>query len=190
MQEKKPAMCLRLFMTFLKIGAFTFGGGYAMIPLIREEVVDKNHWLSNEDIVDIIAVAESTPGPLAINCATFVGFQSAGKAGAACATLGVMIPSFVIIFLISHFLRQFEEIKWIKYAFWGIRIGVVTLILSALCSMAKECKKSLLSYFLVALAFVLVTFTEINVIFVLILCAVIGIVTSILPFEKGKGDDL
>ncbi|MDO5520246.1 MAG: chromate transporter [bacterium] len=184
MKEKEAVKCSKLFITFLKIGAFTFGGGYAMIPLIRAEVVEKNEWLSNEDIVDIIAVAESTPGPLAINSATFVGCQTAGAKGAAVSTIGVVLPSFLIILILAHFLRQFEELKVIQYAFWGIRIGVLTLIINALLSMAKECPRNIVSYAIVGLAFTLVAIFGVNVIIVLILCALIGIAASKLKFEK------
>ncbi|MDO5293564.1 MAG: chromate transporter [bacterium] len=184
MEEKEAVKCSKLFITFLKIGAFTFGGGYAMIPLIRTEVVDKNKWLSNEDIVDIIAVAESTPGPLAINSATFVGCQTAGAKGAAVATIGVVLPSFIIILVLAHFLRQFEELKAIQYAFWGIRIGVLTLIINALLTMAKECPKNILSYTIAGFAFILVAILGVNVIIVLILCALIGIAASKIQFKK------
>lgn len=175
MKQKKNQLYMELFITFLKIGAFTFGGGYAMIPLIRTEVVEKKKWLAGEDVVDIIAVAESTPGPLAINSATFVGYHMAGFFGAVCATVGVMIPSFFIILLISRFLRQFENLKPVAYAFWGIRIGVLSLIINAMVSMAKECKSELFVYLIIAFSFLMVAFFEVNPIIVLILCGASGI---------------
>lgn len=175
MKQKELKSCMELFWTFFKIGAFTFGGGYAMIPLIRTEVVEKKEWLTKEDIVDIIAVAESTPGPLAINSATFVGYQAGGILGAACATVGVMIPSFFIILIISNFLRQFERFQPVAYAFWGIRIGVLSLILNAMLTMAKECKREVFSYAIIAFAFLMVAFFDISPIIVLVLCAVAGI---------------
>ena len=102
-----------LFGTFFKIGAFTFGGGYAMIPLIQREVVEKRHWIEQSDILDIVAIAESTPGPIAINTATFVGYRTGGFLGAACATLGVVLPSFAVIFALSFVLRQFQARGWV-----------------------------------------------------------------------------
>ena len=125
----------QLFLTFFKIGAFTFGGGYAMIPLIQREAVERRRWVSDEDILDIIAIAESTPGPIAINAATFVGYKTRGFWGAFCATFGVVLPSFVIITLISFVLQEFESLRAVKYAFFGIRAGVLALILKALWSM-------------------------------------------------------
>ena len=102
---------LELFWTFLKIGAFTFGGGYAMIPLIEREVAEKKHWITSEEILEVTAIAESTPGPIAINAATFIGYRIAGFAGAFLATFGVVLPSFLIIFGISFILRQFEQLR-------------------------------------------------------------------------------
>ena len=107
----------QVFLTFFKIGAFTFGGGYAMIPLIQHEAVEKRKWVTDEDILDIVAIAESTPGPIAINSATFVGYRAAGVLGSAAATLGVVLPSFVIILALSFVLAQFQEVKYVQYAF-------------------------------------------------------------------------
>ena len=126
---------ITLFTTFFKIGAFTFGGGYAMIPLIQRETVEKHKWITEDDILDIIAIAESTPGPIAINSATFVGYKTAGFLGAVMATLGVVLPSFCIILVISYVLREFREIKAVQYAFEGIRAGVLALLIKALVSM-------------------------------------------------------
>ena len=120
-----------LFWTFFKIGAFTFGGGYAMIPLIQREVAERRHWMEDSDILDIVAIAESTPGPIAINSATFVGYQVCGSFGAFCATLGVVLPSFLVIYAISFVLRQFSHLLVVQYAFNGIRAGVLALLLRA-----------------------------------------------------------
>lgn len=109
MKREKLRLCGKLFWKFLKIGAFTFGGGYAMIPLIRREIALHEHWLDEGEILDILAVSESTPGPIAVNTATFVGYRVAGKLGAAVSTFGVVLPSFVIIYLLSFVLRQFQE---------------------------------------------------------------------------------
>src|SRR5699024_3998487 len=145
-----------LFLKFCKIEAFTFRAGYAMIPLIRRQIAQREHWVEDKDILDILAVTESTPGPIAVTTATFVGSRLAGPLGAAAATVGVVLPSFVIIFALSFVLRQFEEFPAVRYAFWGIRVAVVALVLSALVSMARECPWHLVSYILAAAAFVLV----------------------------------
>ena len=115
---------LQVFLTFFKIGAFTFGGGYAMIPLIEKETVEKKKWITDDDVLEIITIAESTPGPIAINAATFVGYRVCGFWGALTATLGVVIPSFGIILAISILIKQFRDIKAVQYAFNGIRAGV------------------------------------------------------------------
>ena len=120
-----------LWWTFFKIGAFTFGGGYAMISLIQKETVENKKWITDDDILEIIAIAESTPGPIAINSATFVGFRVAGFWGSFFATLGMVMPSFVIISVLSRLVMQFSDIKAVQYAFFGIRAAVLALIIKA-----------------------------------------------------------
>ena len=176
----------KLFTTFLKIGGFTFGGGYAMIPLIQKETVETHHWITDDDILEIIAIAESTPGPIAINSATFVGYRVAGVLGAAAATFGVVLPSFVLISVIALVLNEFQHIKAVKYAFWGIRAGVLALILKALINMYKKCPKGLFSYILMGGALIISAFTEINIIYIIITCAVIGLIHSVVLRKRGK----
>ena len=134
-------MLLSLFLTFARIGLFTFGGGYAMISLIENICVKQKQWITHDDMMNVTVIAESTPGPIAINCATFVGFRQKGLAGALAATLGVILPSFVIIFLISMFLDSFLEIPWIASAFKGIRMAVGILIVDAAVNMIRKMKK-------------------------------------------------
>ncbi len=122
--KNKIGLLWQIFFTFFKIGAFTFGGGYAMVPLIQREASEKHGWVTDEDILDIVAIAESTPGPIAINSATFVGYRACGVLGSVAATLGVVLPSFMIILAISGILRQFQENVYVQYAFRGIRCGV------------------------------------------------------------------
>ena len=186
MKPAKAELCLKLFLKFCKIGAFTFGGGYAMIPLIRREIAQREHWIEDKDILDILAVSESTPGPIAVNTATFVGYRLAGPLGAAAATVGVVLPSFVIIFALSFVLRQFEEFPAVRYAFWGIRVAVVALVLSALVSMARECPWNLVSCILAAAAFVLVGLLGAHSIVVLIACALVGLAASTLQIGRMK----
>ncbi len=131
-----------LFLTFAKIGMFTFGGGYAMIPLIEDVCVEQKQWITHDEMMNITVIAESTPGPIAINCATFVGYRQKGLAGAAAATAGMVLPSFVIIFAISRFLDNFLEIAWIAHAFLGIKIAVGILIADAALKMIWKMKKS------------------------------------------------
>ena len=174
----------KLFCTFFKIGGFTFGGGYAMIPLIQKETVEKQGWITDEDILEIIAIAESTPGPIAINAATFVGYRTAGFWGAFAATLGVVLPSFVIILAISFVLRQFQQLKAVQYAFNGIRAGVLALLFKALWSMYQKAPKNWASYVVMASAFVLTAFLKVNVLYVIVGCAVFGLVTSLLAKKE------
>ncbi len=130
-----------LFLTFAKIGLFTFGGGYAMIALIENACVEKKRWITHDDMMNVTVIAESTPGPIAINCATFVGYKQKGMAGAVAATVGMVLPSFCIIFLISRFLDDFLEIRWIAHAFQGIKLAVGILILDAAIKMIKKMQK-------------------------------------------------
>ena len=139
---KKTKEYLSLFLTMLKIGLFTFGGGYAMIALLENEVVAKKKWIEKDEFLDVAAIAESTPGPIAINAATYIGFKNAGIVGSIVATLGICIPSFVIIYAISLFFDAFLSLTLVAYAFKGIQICVVYLILSAGLKMLRQMKKT------------------------------------------------
>ncbi|MBR3965257.1 MAG: chromate transporter [Clostridia bacterium] len=135
-------MLLSLFLTFLKIGLFTFGGGYAMISNIREVVVEKKKWLDEDGLLEVIAIAESTPGPIAINLATYVGYKRRGFLGSLAATVGVVLPSLIVIYCISLFLDAFMANKYVAYAFVGIKCAVAFLILSAGEDMLRKMKKT------------------------------------------------
>lgn len=139
---KSKNTLLILFVTMLKIGFFTFGGGYAMIALLENEFIEKKKWIDKEEFLDMAAVAESTPGPIAINAATYIGYNTAGLAGAIISTIAICIPSFVIIYTISLFFDAFLEMKLVAYAFKGIQICVLYLILSAGYRMLKGMKKT------------------------------------------------
>lgn len=175
---------LSLFWTFFKIGAFTFGGGYAMIPLIQKEAVEKKGWVTDDDILEIIAIAESTPGPVAINSATFVGYRTCGFWGAAAATFGVVLPSFVIILAIGYVLNEFQQAPVVQYAFNGIRAGVLALLFKALFTMYKKSPKGWVSYVVMAAAFVLTAILKINVFIVILVCAVFGLVTALIAERR------
>ncbi len=129
-----------LFLTFAKIGLFTFGGGYAMIAIIEDECVEKKQWITAEDMMNVTVIAESTPGPIAINCATFVGFKQKGFIGAVFATLGMIIPSLIIILVIAAFLDHFLEIGWVANAFAGIKVAVAIIIIDAALKLKKKLK--------------------------------------------------
>ncbi|MBQ4037223.1 MAG: chromate transporter [Clostridia bacterium] len=187
--KKKPF--LALFLSFLKIGAFTFGGGYAMISIIENEMVERKKWLSHDEMMDITVVAESTPGPLAINTATFVGYKTAGVLGALLATAGTVLPSLVIIFIIATFLENFLAIRWVASAFEGIRAAVAFLILAAGIKMVKKMKKDPLSWVLFAMGLIviflvnfgLITFSSI---YLILISAVVGLVAfGIGKMKKG-----
>jgi len=150
---KKVKTLFDLFFTMLKIGLFTFGGGYAMIHFLDNEFVAKRKWLDSDEFFDLVAIAETTPGPIAINCSTYIGYKKMGFAGATVATLGMCIPSFSIIYVISLFFNSFLEIKWVASAFRGIQVCVVFLIISAGLKMLKKIKKTVFN-----LAVMLITF--------------------------------
>lgn len=177
---------LSLFLTFLKIGAFTFGGGYAMIPLIQNEVSEKKKWITDDDILDIIAISESTPGPISVNAATFIGYKLGDFLGAFLATTGVVLPAFLIILIISSILREFQDIKAVQYAFFGIRAGVLALVLKALVTMYKKSAKNLISYIVALFAFVSVSLFDLNVLIVIVLCALIGLIYSLTAARRNK----
>lgn len=176
--RKEKSRVWELFLVFLKIGAFTFGGGYAMIPLIQREMVENKKWISEKDILDIVAISESTPGPIAVNAATFVGYHVAGVAGAAAATFGVVLPAFCIIACLATILPKLEQLKTVQYAFWGIRVGVLALLLRALLTMYHSCKKTVFAVCIMLAAFACVAMLQMNTIVVLIGCAVAGIVLT------------
>ena len=165
----------QLFLTFLKIGAFTFGGGYAMIPLVQRETVEKYGWITDDDLLDIVAIAESTPGPIAVNSATFVGYRVGGTAGALLASLGVILPSFTVILLVSFLLRSFGELRAVRYAFFGIRAGVLALILHSLCKMLRDSRRDAFSLVVTALSFVAVAVFDVNALIVIPSVAVLGL---------------
>lgn len=145
---------LSLFLTMLKIGLFTFGGGYAMIALLENEFVEKKKWLKKDEFLDVAAIAESTPGPIAINAATYIGYKNSGMIGSMIATLGICIPSFVIIYAISLFFDAFLSFTLVAYAFKGIQICVVYLILTAGLKMLKQMKKTTFNMIIISITLI------------------------------------
>ena len=155
--EIKMKKLIQLFLMFLKIGAFTFGGGYAMIALLENEFIEKKKWIDREEFLNMVAIAESTPGPVAINSATYIGYRVGGAAGAALSTLAVSIPSFVIIYLISLFFDKFLSLTYVAYAFKGIQVCVVYLIASAGVRMFKGLEKNVFNYVILGTVIVVMT---------------------------------
>ena len=177
----------KLFVTFARIGLFTFGGGYAMIPLIQREAAEKNRWISEHDLLDITAIAESTPGPIAVNAATFVGQKVAGVAGAACATLGVVLPSFLILLVLSWIPDAFRQLEPVRYAFVGIRACVLALLVRAAITLGRQCPKNRFAYAVMAAAFGLSLFTGVRVILLILGSALLGLGVTLLSHRKDDG---
>ena len=188
---KAKSLLADLFLTFAKIGLFTFGGGYAMISVIEDICVEKKKWITHDEMMDVTVVAESTPGPIAINCATYVGYQQAGMLGALCAVFSIVLPSFVIIYLISLFLDRFLEIQLIANAFRGIQICVGLLILDAGITMIKKMRKKPLTLTLMiaaAIAMLLINFLSLRFssIVVMLLAGAVSLAVFIAGQKGGK----
>lgn len=188
---QKLKNCLALFVSFFKIGLITFGGGYAMIAIIESELVEKKKWIEKTEFLDVIAIAESTPGPIAINSATFIGYKRGGFWGSFFATLGVVMPSFIIIFAISFFFEKFLSLEYVGYAFKGIQACVAYLILSAGIKMFKGLKKNAFNVVLFGLTVaVMVTLDLLAVsfssVYYILIGGAVGIVVYLVSFAKDK----
>lgn len=166
----------RLFTTFFKIGAFTLGGGYAMIPIIQNEVVEKNKWIQKEEFLDLIAVAQSCPGVFAVNISTFIGYKLSKTSGALTATLGAVLPSFLIILAIAAFFQQFQDIPWVKACFNGIRPAVVALIAAPTFSLAKAAKINFANCWIPILSALLIWLLGVNPILIILVAGLGGYV--------------
>ena len=193
MAENRKTGLMDIFLIFLKIGAFTFGGGYAMIALLEDEFVDKRSWLNESEFLDMTAIAESTPGPVAINAATYLGYKLAGFKGALAASLAVCIPSFAIIYVISFFYEGFQQITWVASAFKGIQACVVYLILSAGLRMFIEMKKNVFNvsiFAVVSVSFIFVSLFGISFssIYYILICGVVGVVVGTLHNMRNRED--
>ena len=174
-----------LFYTFAKIGLFTFGGGYAMLPLIQREVVDTKHWASESEILDYYAVGQCTPGIIAVNTATFIGYYKKGILGGICATLGVIFPSIIIILLIANFLTSFQEVALVQHALAGIRIGVCVLILQAVLKLCKKGIKDQFGWILFLVVLLASTFQLLPTIIIIIISAIVGVFIKHHQITKG-----
>ena len=182
-----------LFFTMLKIGLFTFGGGYAMIALMESEFVTKKKYLDSDEFMDVVAIAESTPGPIAINLATYIGYKQKKFLGSLLATVGMCIPSFAIIYVISLFLNRFLEIEIIASAFKGIQVGVIFIIFMAGLKMLKNMKKTAFNITILSLTVVIsvvfsIMMVNFSAIFYILFSGFLGLVIYLIGYFKNKGD--
>lgn len=167
---------VQLFLSFLKIGAFSFGGGYAMLPLIEREIVKNHNWINYREFIDIIGVSQMTPGPIAINSATFVGYKVGGIPGSTAASIGVVTISFILVSIATHYIIKFKESKIIKSAFMGMRPALIALILSAFWSLAKESYVDIKSLIVGAITLGLLLSKKIHPIMVIVIAGVLGVI--------------
>jgi chromate transporter len=185
-------MLFDLFKVFAKIGAFTLGGGYAMVPIIQSEVVDKRQWIDKDEFIDILAVAQSTPGVLAVNLASFIGYKKKGIAGAAVAALGAVLPSFLIILLVAIFFTRLMENEIVKQAFNGIRPAVAALITFSVYKIAKSSKITLPWYIITFIAAGIIIFVDADPILVIIFSGLtgvlVGMITPLIRKQGGEGN--
>ncbi|MBQ3126592.1 MAG: chromate transporter [Clostridia bacterium] len=183
-----------IFLSMLKIGCFAFGGGYAIIALLENEFISKRKWIDHNEFLDVVAIAESTPGPIAINVATYIGYQLQGFVGAVAATVGMCLPSFVIMYLVSLFYEQFMEIALVAAAFRGIQICVVYLIASAGLKMLKKMKKTPLNitvFSLTCVGMILCTLWEIHIssVWFILAAGILGLLLFRIKQNKVKGEN-
>ncbi|WP_294342165.1 chromate transporter [uncultured Clostridium sp.] len=174
---------LNLFWAFFKIGAFTFGGGYAMVPLIEKEIVEKQKWVDKDEFVDIIVLSQSFPGALAVNCSTMVGYKICGIVGAVVTLLAVVLPSFIIMLMVAMYLMKFRNNIYVNAAFKGINAAVPIMVLVAIVSLSKSLRKSTMTYIIMAAALIVLLFFDINPIWVIIVSALFGV------FYYGRGEE-
>ncbi|NLL05706.1 MAG: chromate transporter [Clostridiaceae bacterium] len=163
-----------IFITFFKIGAFTIGGGYAMLPLIEKEVVDNKKWVQEEEMIDIFAIVQSVPGVISINTSMFVGYKKAKLKGALCAAIGVILPSFLIILAIYYALSGIKDNIYLQKAFEGVRAGVTALIFLTAIKLTKKTIKSYISAIIAVIAFILMVFFEVHVILLIVAGGILG----------------
>ena len=177
---------MNLFWSFCRIGGLTFGGGYAMLPMLQKEVVENHKWATEQELLDYYAVGQATPGIIAVNTATFVGYKEKGVLGAAFATFGVVFPSLVIIMAIAGFIDNFSDLEVVQYAFSGIRIAVGVLILNALIKLMKGSVKDILGIILFVATFIASSFLDISVIYIVIATALVGIISDYIQRKRGS----
>ena len=173
-----------LFFTFCRIGGLTFGGGYAMLPMIQKEIVEEKKWATEEEVLDYYAVGQCTPGIIAVNTATFIGYKVQGIIGAIVATLGVVFPSLIIITIIAALLKNFASYAIIQHAFSGIRVVVIALIISAILKLAKTSIKNSITLIIAILAFISVAFVNLSPIYIVVAAAWVGLISKLIRGRK------
>lgn len=166
---------IQLFCAWFKMGVFTFGGGYAMLPMIQKEVVEKHQWASEDEVMDYYAIGQCTPGVIAVNTATFIGYKVKGIAGGIVATLGVVCPSIIIISIIAAFLTNFQDIPVVQHALSGIRISVCVLMSVSIYKLAKKGIKNIFSVILCIAGFIFSYFTNVSIVLLVIIAEAIGV---------------
>ena len=191
--SSKLKQLFELFLSMCKIGLFTFGGGYAMINILDNEFVVKKKWLSEDEFLDLVTIAESTPGPIAINLATYIGYKQKKFLGSLLSTAGMCIPSFAIIYVISLFLNRFLEIEIIASAFKGIQVGVIFIIFMAGLKMLKNMKKTAFNITILSLTVVIsvvfsIMMVNFSAIFYILFSGFLGLVIYLIGYFKNKGD--
>ncbi len=185
----KMKLLLQLFMAFFKIGGLTFGGGYAMLPMFKKELVEKHGWCTEEDILDYYAIAQCTPGVIAVNTASFIGFKKKGVIGSIFATLGVVAPSIIIITIIAAFINHFADNQYVAHAFAGIRIAVCALVSVTVFGLFKKNVKDILTALLAIAAFVVTYFFGFSPIIAVFVAAAAGIVSNIIREKKKNSSE-
>ena len=176
---------MNLFWSFCRIGGLTFGGGYAMLPMLQKEVVETHKWATEQELLDYYAVGQATPGIIAVNTATFIGYKEKGILGAIFATSGVVFPSLAIIMSIAGFIDSFSDLNIVQHAFSGIRVAVGVLILNALVNLVKGSVKDILGIILFVATFIISIFFNISVVYIVIASALIGIISDFVNRKRG-----
>lgn len=177
---------LNIFGIFFRMGAFTFGGGYAMLPIIQEEIVNKRNWATEEEIIDYYAIGQSTPGIIAINTSTFIGYKRKGVIGAIAATMGFVMPSLILISIIAKFFKEFQDYQAVQHAFNAIQVVVVALITITVVNMFKQSVKDNYGIVIFILAFIMIAFLNLSPIIVVVSSAILGILLSKNREIKGR----
>ncbi len=178
---------LPIFLSFLKIGTFTFGGGYSMIPLIEREVIQKHGWVEEKELLDILAISQVTPGVIAINSATYIGYRIARFWGAFFATLGVVVPPFASIYIITFILQQFGDISWVQAAFRGLRVGVIVTMAYSVLKLMGHDKINLPYILILCVTFFIATFSGVNLMFIILAALGAGLLYAYLSGRRLKG---
>ena len=176
---------MNLFWTFCRIGGLTFGGGYAMLPMLQKEVVETHKWATEQELLDYYAVGQATPGVIAVNTATFIGYKEKGILGAIFATSGVVFPALIIIMSIAGFIDSFSDLNIVQHAFSGIRVAVGVLILNALVNLVKGSVKDILGIILFVATFIISIFFNISVVYIVVASALIGIISDFVNRKRG-----